>query len=195
MPLRGGRCDPSCVQDGRSGNGTDAVPYRLRFASAVRSAARHVASIFVHGLSREMTRLYPVGSLPTVDQRPGLANGCTVVALVDNATIKMCAVTRRATPCFPFHGPRRTLARPHVDKRRVRTIGVVVFFQASHDMKRSESAFRLHAIAPCARSALCRFYRKISASSVFPLEQRASIATRKPRYLPRPQQTMIKTPR
>jgi SOS-response transcriptional repressor LexA len=93
-----------------------------------------VASIFVRMDYREMTRLYPVGSLLLVDQRARPYNGCTVVALVDNATI----VVRRYTAgnntvvlsSWSYDAPSPDLI---LDKRRVRIIGVVVFFQASHD--------------------------------------------------------------
>ena len=90
--------------------------------------------IFVRMDYREMTRLYPVGSLLLVDQRARPYNGCTVVALVDNATI----VVRRYTAgnntvvlsSWSYDAPSPDLI---LDKRRVRIIGVVVFFQASHD--------------------------------------------------------------
>lgn len=100
----------------------------------VYKTGRHVASIFVRMDYREMTRLYPVGSLLLVDQRARPYNGCTVVALVDNATI----VVRRYTAgnntvvlsSWSYDAPSPDLI---LDKRRVRIIGVVVFFQASHD--------------------------------------------------------------
>lgn len=76
----------------RSGNGTT-----LRHAGHAYAppdvARRHPASVFVRMDYREMTRLYPVGSLLLVDQRARAYNGCTVVALIDNATI----VVRRYT--------------------------------------------------------------------------------------------------
>lgn len=82
----------------------------------------------------DVTGLYPVGSLLLVDQRARPYNGCTVVALVDNATI----VVRRYTAgnntvvlsSWSYDAPSPDLI---LDKRRVRIIGVVVFFQASHD--------------------------------------------------------------
>ncbi|WP_417177472.1 S24 family peptidase [Adlercreutzia sp.] len=117
----------------RSGNGT--TLRHTGYACAPSDvAARHVASIFVRMDYREMTRLYPVGSLLLVDQRARPYNGCTVVALVDNATI----VVRRYTAgnntvvlsSWSYDAPSPDLI---LDKRRVRIIGVVVFFQASHD--------------------------------------------------------------
>lgn len=68
-------------------------------------AARHVASIFVRMDYREMTRLYPVGSLLLVDQRPGPTTGAPSW-LWWTTPLSSCAVTRRATTpsCFP-HGP------------------------------------------------------------------------------------------
>ena len=117
----------------RSGNGTT-----LRHAGHAYAppdvARRHPASVFVRMDYREMTRLYPVGSLLLVDQRARPYNGCTVVALIDNATI----VVRRYTAgnntvvlsSRSYDTPSPDLI---LDKRRVRIIGVAVFFQASHD--------------------------------------------------------------
>lgn len=117
----------------RSGSGTTLRHAGHAFAPS-DVAARHAASIFVRMDYREMTRLYPVGSLLLVDQRTRPYNGCTVVALVDNATI----VVRRYTAgnntvvlsSWSYDAPSPDLI---LDKRRVRIIGVVVFFQASHD--------------------------------------------------------------
>lgn len=117
----------------RSGNGTT-----LRHAGHAYAppdvARRHPASVFVRMDYREMTRLYPVGSLLLIDQRARPYNGCTVVALIDNATI----VVRRYTAgnntvvlsSWSYDAPSPDLI---LDKRRVRIIGVAVFFQASHD--------------------------------------------------------------
>lgn len=118
----------------RSGNGTT-----LRHAGSAYAppdvAQRHPASVFVRMDYREMTRLYPTGSLLLVDQRMRPYNGCAVVALVDNATI----VIRRYTAgnstvvlsSWSYDAPSPDLI---LDKRRIRIIGVVVFFQASHDI-------------------------------------------------------------
>ncbi|MEY8314688.1 helix-turn-helix domain-containing protein [Adlercreutzia muris] len=117
----------------RSGNGTT-----LRHAGCAYAppdvARRHPASVFVRMNYREMTRLYPVGSLLLIDQRARPYNGCTVVALIDNATI----VVRRYTAgnstvvlsSWSYDAPSPDLI---LDKRCVRIIGVAVFFQASHD--------------------------------------------------------------
>lgn len=117
----------------RSGNGTTLRHAGCAFAPP-DVAARHPASIFVRMDYREMTRLYPVGCLLLVDQRARPFNGCTVVALVDNATI----VIRRYTAgnhtvvlsSWSHDAPSPDLM---LDKRRVHIIGVAVFFQASHD--------------------------------------------------------------
>lgn len=117
----------------RSGNGTT-----LRHAGSAYAAPdviqRHPASIFIRMDYREMNKLYPTGSLLLVDQRMRPYNGCTVVALVDNAMI----VIRRYTAgnntivlsSWSHDAPSPDLI---LDKRRIRIIGTVVFFQASHD--------------------------------------------------------------
>lgn len=118
----------------RSGNGTTLRHTGHAYAPP-DVTGRHRASIFVRMDYREMTRLYPVGSLLLVDQRARPYNGCTVVALVDNATI----VVRRYTAgnntvvlsSWSYDTPSPDLI---LDKRRVRIIGVVVFFQAGHDI-------------------------------------------------------------
>lgn len=117
----------------RSGNGTTLRHVGHAYAPP-DVARRHPASVFVRMDYREMTRLYPVGSFLLVDQRARAYNGCTVVALIDNATI----VVRRYTAgnntvvlsSWSYDAPSPDLI---LDKRRVRIIGVAVFFQASHD--------------------------------------------------------------
>lgn len=82
-----------------------------------------------------MTRLYPAGSLLLVDQKLRPWNGCTVVAYLDNATV----VIRRylagnntiMLSSWTYDAPAPDLM---IDRRRVRIVGVVVWYQADHDL-------------------------------------------------------------
>ena len=119
----------------RSGNGTT-----LRLASHAFAppdvAKRHPASVFVRMDYREMTRLYPVGSLLLVDQRLKPYNSCTAVALVDNAAIVIRHyLTGNDTVVLSSWSHDAPSPDLMLDKRRVRIIGVVVWFQASHDVR------------------------------------------------------------
>ena len=115
----------------RSGNGTTLQHFSESYVPP-DVAQQHPASIFVRMDYRDMTKLYPVGSLLLVDQRAVPYNGCTVVALADNATI----VIRRyaagnstvmlSSWSYDAHSPDLML-----DKRRIRILGVVVWFQAA----------------------------------------------------------------
>lgn len=119
----------------RSGNGTTLRHFSQAFAPA-DVARRHPVGFFVRMDYREMTKLYPVGSLLLVDQRVKPYNGCTVVALVDNATV----VIRRylsgnntiVLSSWSYDTPSPDLM---LDKRRVRILGTVVWFQAGHDLE------------------------------------------------------------
>lgn len=118
----------------RSGNGTT-----LRCSSEAYApldvAQRHPVGIFVRMDCREMTRLYPAGSLLLVDQKLRPWNGCTVVAYLDNATV----VIRRylagnntiMLSSWTYDAPAPDLM---IDRRRVRIVGVVVWYQADHDL-------------------------------------------------------------
>ncbi|MFR5093295.1 MAG: hypothetical protein ACLTDR_16100 [Adlercreutzia equolifaciens] len=178
MPLRAGLILPVYKTD-RSGNGT--TLRHTGYACAPSDvAARHVASIFVRMDYREMTRLYPVGSLLLVDQRARPYNGCTVVALADNATI----VVRRYTAgnntvvlsSWSYDAPSPDLIldkRPSAHHRR----GGLLPGQPRHGSALSRLSDSTQS-PPCARSALCQFRRKRHGTRFFS-EQRASIATRK----------------
>lgn len=119
----------------RSGNGTTLRHFSQAFAPS-DVTRRHPAGFFVRMDYREMTKLYPVGSLLLVDQRVKPYNGCTVVALVDNATV----VIRRflsgnntvVLSSWSYDTPSPDLM---LDKRRVRILGTVVWFQAGHDLE------------------------------------------------------------
>lgn len=118
----------------RSGNGTTLRHFSHAYAPP-DVAQRHPAAFFVRMDYREMTKLYPVGSLLLVNQRMKPYNGCSVVALVDNSTV----VIRRylsgnntvVLSSWSYDAPAPDLM---LDKRRVRVLGVVVWFQGSHDL-------------------------------------------------------------
>ena len=153
----------------RSGNGT--TLRHTGYACAPSDvAARHVASIFVRMDYREMTRLYPVGSLLLVDQRARPYNGCTVVALVDNATIVVRRYTAGNNTVVLSSWPVRcTLARPHprqapsAHHRR----GGLLPGQPRHGSALSRLSDSTQS-PPCARSALCQFRRKRHGDALFP---------------------------
>ncbi|WP_304426788.1 LexA family transcriptional regulator [uncultured Adlercreutzia sp.] len=118
----------------RSGNGTTLRHCAHAFAPP-DVAENHRVGFFVRMDYREMTKLYPVGSLLLVDQHVKPYNGCTVVAMVDNATV----VVRRylagndtiVLSSWSYDSPSPDLM---LDKRRVRILGTVVWFQANHDL-------------------------------------------------------------
>lgn len=87
--------------------------------------------VFVRIDGHEMNRLYPAGSLLLVDRRVRPYNGCSVVALVDNS---MVVIRRYASgnntivlSSWSYDAAESDMI---LDKRRVRTVGVVVYFQA-----------------------------------------------------------------
>lgn len=96
---------------------------------------RHPDTAFIRLDGNEMSRLYPQGALLLVDSMIKPWNGCTVAALIDNKNV----VIRRFSS-----GNNTVLLSSHsysspdpdimVDKRRVRIIGVVVWFQAARDL-------------------------------------------------------------
>lgn len=131
-------CQPSEVCDafkitmssGRTGlKRTGTVP------SAPSLLARHPNCFFVQMDTSAMSKCYPIGSLLLVDPNKKPWNGCTVLAIADNSRM----VIRRysvGTSSIMLSSYSYRTAEPDIvlDKRRIRILGVIVWFQASHDL-------------------------------------------------------------
>ena len=131
-------CQPSEVCDafkitmssGRTGlNRTGTVP------SAPSLLARHPNCFFVQMDTSAMSKCSPIGSLLLVDPHKKPWNGCTVLAIADNSRM----VIRRysvGTSSIMLSSYSYRTAEPDIvlDKRRIRILGVIVWFQASHDL-------------------------------------------------------------
>ena len=98
-------------------------------------AARHPHAAFFPAPAGELNRVFPSGSLLLVDPNLRPWNGCCVVAALDARTVLVRRFAQAkgiaALSCHSF-----TVQTPEivVDQRRVRILGVVVWFQAGHDM-------------------------------------------------------------
>lgn len=114
----------------RTGNGTT---LRARKEAYIpEDVARQCPTgVLVRIDGHEMNRLYPAGSLLLVDRRIRPYNGCSVVALVDGS---MVVIRRYAsgnnTIVLSSWSHDAVESDMVLDKRRVRTVGVVVYFQA-----------------------------------------------------------------
>lgn len=131
-------CQPSEMCDafkitmssGRTGlKRTGTVP------SAPSLLARHPNCFFVQMDTSAMSKCYPIGSFLLVDPNKKPWNGCTVLAIADNSRM----VIRRysvGTSSIMLSSYSYRTAEPDVvlDKRRIRILGVIVWFQASHDL-------------------------------------------------------------
>ena len=96
---------------------------------------KHRGCLFVQMDTSTMSKCYPIGSLLLVD--PGLKpwNGCSVLALVDNSRIVIRRYsTGTNTVMLSSHSYRTSEPDIVLDKRRIRILGVIVWFQASHDL-------------------------------------------------------------
>ncbi|WP_102338194.1 helix-turn-helix domain-containing protein [Collinsella provencensis] len=134
--------------DAERGGSAALSVYRIRQSAGakrlIRSAeaelppsvlAKHPDSFFVRMEGSAMSRSYPSGSLLLIDPSLRPWNGCTVLAIADNADI----VIRRyssgnnmiilSSYSYETSEPDLLLA-----KRRIRVLGVVVWLQASHDI-------------------------------------------------------------
>lgn len=98
-------------------------------------AAKHPGCFFVRMGSSAMSRCYPQGSLLLVDPNMKPWNGCSVIALCDTSSIVIRRYSTGTSMIILSSYSYRT-AEPDMvlDKRRVRILGVVVWFQASHDL-------------------------------------------------------------
>lgn len=118
----------------RSASGTT-LRYLARAVAPADVARRHPASFFVRLDSADLAKLYPQGCLLLADQRMRPYNGCTVVAIVDDS---ITAIRRFQAgnntvvlSTLGLNAPQPDLV---LDKRRVRILGTVVWFQAGHDV-------------------------------------------------------------
>lgn len=118
----------------RSASGTT-LRYLAQAMAPADVAQRHPASFFVRLDSADLAKVYPQGCLLLADQRMRPYNGCSVVAIVDDSI----TVIRRfqagnntvVLSTLGFKAPQPDLV---LDKRRVRILGTVVWFQAGHDV-------------------------------------------------------------
>ncbi len=131
-------CQPSemcdafkiAMSSGRTGlKRTGTVP------SSPSLLARHPNCFFVQMDTSAMSKCYPIGSLLLVDPNKKPWNGCTVLAIADNSRM----VIRRysvGTSSIMLSSHSYRTAEPDIvlDKRRIRILGVIVWFQASHDL-------------------------------------------------------------
>ena len=131
-------CQPSEVCDafkitmssGRTGlKRTGTVP------SAPSLLARHPNCFFVQMDTSAMSKCYPIGSLLLVDPNKKPWNGCTVLAIADNSRMVIRRYSVGTSSILLSSYSYRT-AEPDIvlDKRRIRILGVIVWFQASHDL-------------------------------------------------------------
>lgn len=97
--------------------------------------ANHPDSFFVKMEGSAMSRSYPSGSLLLVDPNLKPWNGCVTLAIADNSGI----LIRRFSSgnnmiILSSHSYETSEPDLLLDKRRIRVLGVVVWFQASHDI-------------------------------------------------------------
>ena len=96
---------------------------------------RHPHSVFVKMTGTEMSKLYPPGALLLVDMDMKPWNGCSVFAIADRSA----PVIRRfasGNDMVVLSSYSYGTASPDLilHKRRVRILGVIIWFQASHDI-------------------------------------------------------------
>lgn len=85
---------------------------------------------------RAGTKIYPEGCCLLVDPTAAPWNGCSVVALVDGRNIVIRRyICGNDTVILSSHSFQTASPDLMLNRRRVRVIGVVVWFQASHSIK------------------------------------------------------------
>lgn len=96
---------------------------------------KHQGCYFVQMDTSAMSKCYPTGSLVLVDPNLRPWNGCSVLALADNSRIVIRRYSTGTNTVMLSSYSYRT-ADPDIvlDRRRVRILGVIVWFQASHDL-------------------------------------------------------------
>lgn len=119
----------------RSANGTS-LQARSRAYAPADVAQNHPKSFFVQMDGQEMSRIYPEGCCLLVDPTATPWNGCCVVALVDGRNIVIRRyICGNDTVILSSHSFQTASPDLMLNRRRVRVIGVVVWFQASHSIK------------------------------------------------------------
>lgn len=130
------RQDESCdvYQIARKGGGF-ALKQIGRSALPKSVLARHPAGFFVQMNGTGMSRCYPQGSLLLVDPVARPWNGCAVVALTDSSNMVIRRYTMRNNiSVLSSHSYLAEEPDIVLDRHRLRILGVVVWFQASHDL-------------------------------------------------------------
>lgn len=125
-------CDVFKIQmnGGRTGlkqTGTAALPSSV--------FKKHRGCFFVQMDTSAMSKCYPIGSHLLVDPTLKPWNGCSVLALADNSRIVIRRYsTGTNTVMLSSHSYRTAEPDIVLDKRRIRILGIIVWFQASHDL-------------------------------------------------------------
>ena len=85
--------------------------------------------------NKDMTLLFPQGALLLADPAIKPYNGCTVVASVDNANVLIRRYSMgNSTIVLSTHSYDSTAPDLLLDRRRVRIMGVVVWYRAEMDI-------------------------------------------------------------
>ncbi|MGN8928931.1 helix-turn-helix domain-containing protein [Collinsella sp. HCP28S3_E12] len=118
----------------RSGNGTS-----LQSVGATLTpsdiAERHLHAAYVQMNNKDMTLLYPQGTLLLVDPDVKPYNGCTVVAAIDAVRVLIRRYSMgNNTIMLSTHSYDSTAPDLILDRRRVRIIGVVVWYRGAMDI-------------------------------------------------------------
>lgn len=96
---------------------------------------KHRGCFFVQMDTSAMSKCYPIGSLLLVDPSLKPWNGCSVLALADNSRLVIRRYSAGAnTVMLSSHSYRTSEPDIVLDRRRIRILGVIVWFQASHDL-------------------------------------------------------------
>ncbi len=120
---------------GRSARGTSLVAKGFSRAP-IDVIERHPNAAFVRMKDKDMTSSYPLSSLLLVDPSIKPFNGCTVVAIIDESNVLIRKyVQGNNLVMLSTHSHNSTAPDLTLDKRRVRSVGVVVWYQADHDLR------------------------------------------------------------
>lgn len=98
-------------------------------------ASKHPGCFFVQMNSLAMSRCYPQGAFLLVDPALRPWNGCSVIALSDTSNVVIRRYSKgNNTIILSSHSYRTAEPDIVLDRRRIRVLGVIVWFQASHDL-------------------------------------------------------------